>query len=149
MWAKMKKNNKMYKIEGNLWQGGRLNEELPKEIDAVLNLSNEPPEFEPGKKLWLWFPIDDGPFPGLKWLQMVVNVITDLLDADKTIYIHCAMGISRSTMVTAAYLMVKHTWDYDKALNFIAESNPLVDPNPNFIKGLKEWQKYIRSSSTK
>ena len=134
----------MYKIEDGLWQGGEWTGYLPEEFSAVLSLTMRPPEYEEGR-VWVWVPFEDGRFPGLEWLEMVVNIVKSLRDAGKTLYIHCHAGISRSTMVTAAYLIAKYNWEVDQALNHIAITNDSVDPNPHFMKGLKDWRKYTQS----
>lgn len=144
MAARHKKDRAMYNIEDGIWQGGRL-ETLPSGIDAVLSLENQAPAWQEDK-IFVWIPVDDGPFPGLKWLQMVVNIIEDLRSGGKKVYIHCKAGVSRSVMVAAAYLMKLYRWNHDDALNHIAAVNAKINPNPRFMQGLKDWQKYLNIS---
>lgn len=88
--------------------------------------------------------IPDGDFPGIKWLEMVIAIIENYLKHGRKVYIHCYAGISRSVMLTAAYLMKERGWTRDVALNFIAQSNRYLDPNPHFLKGLLEWEEHLR-----
>jgi protein-tyrosine phosphatase len=67
---------------------------------------------------------------------------------DKKIYVHCLAGVSRSTMVMAAFLMKKNKCSADSALNFIAKVNPSIDPNPHFLKGLSEWETFLKNGGT-
>lgn len=98
-------------------------------------------ETNPGIKAYIHLPIHDGPYPGMDWLKMAVAVVESLMEKH-TVYIHCRGGISRSSMLTAAVLMKKNGWrDYHKTLNFLAEKNPSIDPAPNFIKILKEFER--------
>jgi dual specificity MAP kinase phosphatase len=91
----------------------------------------------------VYLPIEDGPFPGVDWLKNAIELLGVLRKQKHVIYIHCRGGVSRSAMLTAALLMHEQSWDVDKALNFIAERNSNIDPNPRFILGLREWQKSL------
>ena len=151
---------KIYKLDTNLYQGA-----LPKNIDkdlisqlgeelAVISLldrldstyDNEQPSDNNVPYIYCRFPISDGPFPGIKWLDMVVKCIANLIALDKKVYVHCYAGISRSTMVSAAYLMKTYGWIRDYALEYIAKINPRLDPNSNFLRGLNLWQDHITKS---
>src|SRR3989344_6260189 len=131
----------MYLIEEGLYQGAAPKQEHS-EVDAFISLAY-PLEVknaifgEPEYHLWL--PIEDGPFPGISWLKIAVGMVEMLRNNQKNVYIHCRGGISRSVMLTAAYLMKKHKYSVDKALNLMADKNPSIDPAPRFILGLKEY----------
>lgn len=72
---------------------------------------------------------------------MAVAIVESLMEKH-TVYIHCRAGISRSSMLAAAVVMKKNGWrDHHKTLNFLAEKNPSIDPAPNFIKILKEFER--------
>jgi len=92
-------------------------------------------------KAYVHLPIHDGPYPGMDWLKMAVAIVESLMEKH-TVYIHCRAGISRSSMLAAAVVMKKNGWrDHHKTLNFLAEKNPSIDPAPNFIKILKEFER--------
>lgn len=56
------------------------------------------------------------------------------------IFLHCVKGISRSPTMAIAYLMwYKHIGMY-KALDFVRQARPVVDPNAGFIFQLTEWE---------
>lgn len=139
--------NEYYLIENGLYQGGMPDEFMPREITAVLSLmhSNDVRHLlHPHVEMYAWLPILDGPFPGLPWLEAAVKMIEAMREAGQVVYIHCRAGISRSTMVTAAYLMKKNGWDRDTALEWIATANRHVDPNPHFLKGLREYDDKLK-----
>ena len=46
-------------------------------------------------------------------------------------------------MVSTAYLMADRGWTRDKALAFIREQRPQVNPNPAFMDRLLDWQKAV------
>jgi protein-tyrosine phosphatase len=86
--------------------------------------------------------IPDGePAPSLAWLRDAVEFIEEHRGKDRPTYVHCFAGISRSAMVTTAYLMKKNNWSRDDALAYIRKSRPIVNPNPAFMKLLAEWGK--------
>ena len=135
----------MYQILDNLYQGAMPKEKLPAEIKAVVNLmhssDNKKCQVDDDLAVYVHLPILDGPCPGMDWLKMAVAVVESMMEKH-TVYIHCRAGISRSSMLTAAVVMKKNGWrDHHKTLNFIAGKNPHIDPAPNFVKLLKEFER--------
>jgi protein-tyrosine phosphatase len=128
-----------------IWQGGLPTSKLDKSVTAIVSLDvNWPMECqalvdgEPAVHVLLLIP--DAEFPGMKWLRAAVGIVETLWQADHVIYIHCREGVSRSVMLTAAWLMKHHRWNLDTAMNVIAAENPRLNPNPSFMLGLKTWQ---------
>jgi protein-tyrosine phosphatase len=134
------KEPKIFLIEEGLYQGGE-RKYLPEEIDAVLALN--PPfntvSIDPNRFAQVWMPIEDGYFPGQKWLDSAVGVVENFRNMGKNVYVHCLAGRSRSGMVVAAYLIKKHAITVSQALEQIGAINPDIDPNPRFKAGLKEY----------
>ncbi|KAG6586587.1 mitogen-activated protein kinase phosphatase 1 [Phytophthora cinnamomi] len=56
------------------------------------------------------------------------------------IFLHCVKGISRSPTMAIAYLMWYKNIGMYKALDFVRQSRPIVDPNAGFIFQLTEWE---------
>jgi hypothetical protein len=129
-------------IEEGLYVG-RYVPEPPPGTDAVLNLC-------PGQDMYevevsLWEPIRDGPpAPSLEWLRRMVEFIDTQRQAERTVYVHCAAGVSRSGMVSTAYLMYEHNWTRDQALEFVQSKRPIVLPNPAFMQLLSEWEQSLK-----
>lgn len=56
------------------------------------------------------------------------------------IFVHCIKGISRSPTMVIAYLMWYKRMGMYKALDFVRQARPVVDPNAGFIFQLTEWE---------
>jgi atypical dual specificity phosphatase len=89
----------------------------------------------------LWEPIRDAPPPpSIEWLKRVVEFIKTQRQAGRTVYVHCHNGVSRSGLVSTAYLMYEHNWTRDQALAFVRSKRFGVRPNPAFMPLLTEWE---------
>ena len=63
---------------------------------------------------------------------------------NNNIFVHCYMGISRSSSFVIFYLMKEEKWDYDTCYEFIKKKRPCICPNYGFERQLKEYYyKYI------
>lgn len=126
-------------IEPGLFMGG-LVDEPPKGVECVLNLCDFKDSYRAKHHYWNAIP-DSEPAPSLDWLKEQVAIVDRHRKKDHGVYIHCLAGISRSGMVTVAYLMSKNNWTRDEALAFVRKSRPIADPNPAFMDRLLEWEK--------
>jgi dual specificity phosphatase 12 len=61
------------------------------------------------------------------------------------VFVHCAMGKSRSATLVVAYLMWKYKMDPKTALDQLCEGRPVCDPNPGFKEQLEVWEKMCKS----
>lgn len=61
------------------------------------------------------------------------------------VFVHCAMGKSRSATLVVAYLMWKYKLDLKTALAQLCEGRPICDPNPGFKEQLEVWERMCRS----
>ena len=60
------------------------------------------------------------------------------------ILVHCILGMSRSASLVVFYLMKEKGWDYDRAIDYIRERRPIVQPIPSFEEQLRDYyDKYI------
>ena len=127
------------RIEPGLYLGGYV-QEPPRGAIAVLNLCEAEDPYE--ARWHRWAPIADGePAPDLAWLGEQVAFIEEHRRADRTVFVHCRNGVSRSAMVVVAYLMARHGWTRDEALEEVRAKRPIVRPNPAFMRLLLEWEK--------
>jgi len=55
------------------------------------------------------------------------------------VFVHCAMGKSRSATLVVAYLMWKYGLGATAALEQVCEGRPVCDPNPGFKEQLEVW----------
>lgn len=64
------------------------------------------------------------------------DIATFIYDAaiiqNKRVLIHCVAGVSRSAAIAAAYLILRHGFDSNKALEEIAKGRKIIDPNKTF-----------------
>ena len=63
------------------------------------------------------------------------------------VFVHCAMGKSRSATLVVAYLMWKYSLDAGMALGQLCEGRPVCDPNPGFKEQLSVWEKMCRAQT--
>jgi len=69
-------------------------------------------------------------------LRDAASAIAAWRDDDKTVFVHCVAGISRTPTVVAAYLASKLGIDGLAALDRVTEAHPRADPNPGFLEAL-------------
>ena len=62
-----------------------------------------------------------------------------------TVYVHCFAGISRSSTLVAAYLILRDRLTPNAAIELIRAKRPRVDPNPGFRQQLVWWNDYVRA----
>lgn len=58
------------------------------------------------------------------------------LEANKSVLVHCAAGISRSATIVCAYLMQKCRLSVEEAINWIKTKRP-ISPNNGFVRQLE------------
>ncbi|KAH3978295.1 hypothetical protein HBH98_081420 [Parastagonospora nodorum] len=63
------------------------------------------------------------------------------------VFVHCAMGKSRSATLVVAYLMWKYNIDASTALAQLVEGRPVCCPNPGFQEQLEVWEKMCQSET--
>ncbi len=92
-------------------------------------------------------------FPGIEWHRFVIDddkdekisqyffdvhaIISNAVQLNKNVIVHCAAGMSRSPTLVIAYLMIENRWSYEETLHYVKNRRPIVDPNIGFAKQLK------------
>ena len=56
------------------------------------------------------------------------------------VFVHCAMGKSRSATAVVAYLMWKYDVGWKHGLKQLCEGRAVCSPNPGFLEQLEVWQ---------
>lgn len=75
--------------------------------------------------------IDDDPNENmLEHLKATNDFIENALSNGGAVFVHCAMGKSRSATIVVAYLMRKYGKTPDDALSQLCEGRPVCEPNP-------------------
>ena len=128
-------------IEPGFFVGGSV-KTPPPGVQAVLNLCEIEDRYKAETRAWMMIH-DAEPAPELDWLRKAVDFVAEQRQRGKTVYVHCAAGISRAGMVSSAYLMQDRGWSRDEALAYIREQRPQVNPNPAFMDLLEEWEKEL------
>ena len=82
--------------------------------------------------------VDDAPM--FEVFERTTRFIRSALAGGGAVYVHCYAGISRSPTVVAAYLIAEGGMTKEKALEFIAERRPIIDPNDGFRAALEKWE---------
>jgi protein-tyrosine phosphatase len=59
------------------------------------------------------------------------------------VYVHCKAGVSRAGLVTVAYLMWRDGLCRDEALQVVRSRRPQVQPTPEFMMLLLEWEQSL------
>ena len=97
--------------------------------------------------------IGDQDFHNIEWIRLVIdddkdekisqyffevhNIINKALAENKNVIVHCAAGISRSSSLVIAYLMIENRWSYEEAYNYVRSKRSIINPNIGFVKQLK------------
>lgn len=63
------------------------------------------------------------------------------------VFVHCAMGKSRSATICCAYLMGKYELSPDDALAQICEGRPVCSPNLGFMEQLEIYHRMLKASN--
>ena len=64
----------------------------------------------------------------------------------KSVFVHCFMGSSRSATIIIAYLMKYHNYNLRDGLNFVKEKREVVNLNQDFFKQLSEFDKTLNNN---
>ena len=77
-------------------------------------------------------------------IKKYFNSSFNFIKKNKTL-VHCAMGVSRSVSIVIAYLMRASAMNYDDAYALVRKERPIANPNPGFIKQLKQYERELAS----
>lgn len=91
---------------------------------------------------------DDHPNENLLQHFEAANLyIDDGLRNGGGVFVHCAMGKSRSATFVMAYLMWKNSITWEKALEWLCEGRPVCDPNFGFKEQLEVYWTMLNAKS--
>ncbi|KAK3691568.1 hypothetical protein LTR37_018577 [Vermiconidia calcicola] len=93
--------------------------------------------------------LDDDPNENLlQHFNECVEFIQQGLDSGGGVFVHCAMGKSRSATVCCAYLMQKYDISPEKALSQVCEGRPVAGPNPGFMEQLETYGHMLKAQDS-
>jgi protein-tyrosine phosphatase len=79
-----------------------------------------------------------------QYFQECIDFIENARKAKSKVFVHCAMGISRSTTIVLAYLMKTYKMTFKKALAFLVRKHPETNPNIGFVRQLREFEETLK-----
>jgi dual specificity phosphatase 12 len=92
----------------------------------------------------LVIPIEDDPNENLlQHFDQMTAFIDGALEGGGGVFVHCAMGKSRSATAVVAYLMWKFGYGRDYALALVCEGRPVCSPNPGFMEQLEVYERML------
>lgn len=92
----------------------------------------------------LVIPIEDDPNEDLlQHFEQMCNFIDEGLLGGGGVFVHCAMGKSRSATAIVAYLMWKYGFPAQDALSQVCEGRPVCSPNPGFMEQLDVYERML------
>jgi protein tyrosine phosphatase (PTP) superfamily phosphohydrolase (DUF442 family) len=138
-------------IHERLYVGGKISNNdwrfIQKNITAIINLRTKPdtPPLDFGNRVMIWVPLSIWEAPNLQWVINVMRRINVLFDSGHRILIHCKLGMHRSGFVVTAFYMQRFGMSRDEALKFARQRKPDLDPPPNYMLLLSQYEDYLRS----
>jgi hypothetical protein len=89
--------------------------------------------------------INDYPFANiLQYIPECVDFIKRAHANGENVYVHCAMGISRSVSIVIAYIMNTKNMKFDEALAYVRSCRAQADPNFGFVCQLLQYEKSLQ-----
>jgi protein-tyrosine phosphatase len=94
---------------------------------------------------YLWLPIQDHPnqVPTVHWLDLVTHIVGSWLQAGRCVHVQCYAGLSRSTLVTSAYLMRYEHLTAKEAMTEIRRLRAYAQPNSGFVGLLEQYDQHL------
>lgn len=115
--------------------------------DAVLDLTAErrAPVRWAGRAELVSYPLLDLQVPALERLHEGVRQLDSLKQRHRTVLIHCALGMSRSALVTAGWLLLRgHAENATQAVEMISQKRDCIYLTPRHLDVLKQYQEVVR-----
>lgn len=112
---------------------------------AVLDLTAEFHKGSHQTEHWETYPMMDLVVPGLPDIRQAVMTLSQLKQAHERVLVCCALGLSRSATVVAAWLLSeRHTGSVSQAVALIKSRRPQVVFTPAHLQVLETFSKELR-----
>jgi atypical dual specificity phosphatase len=73
-----------------------------------------------------------------------IEFIKQAHEKGDTVYVHCAMGISRSVSIVIAYIMEEKNMKFEEAFSYVKTCRPQAEPNMAFTCQLMQFEKQLK-----
>lgn len=115
------------------------------EITHILTVGVELQALFPQQFRYLCIPAYDHPaFQLSPYFDQIADFIHNAIDKEKgKVFVHCQMGISRSTTSVIAYLVKYHRMHPIEAGLFVKSRRAIVYPNPGFLRQLDAYARKL------
>ena len=80
-----------------------------------------------------------------KHFRECIQFLEEEFTADRTVYVHCAAGVSRSASVVISYFMWKNKMTLVEAVAAVKEKRPCIKPNNGFMIQLANFENELRA----
>lgn len=67
----------------------------------------------------------------------------EFIRTGSVVFVHCAAGVSRSSSIVIAYLMIDKKMKFQEAYEFVKKRRPVICPNPGFQAQLKKIEELL------
>ena len=139
------RNKDLNEIEDNLWLGNeyaaRNKEDLKRKgIKKILSVMDGAPNYNP----------EDGFIHKKIEIDDIIQYFGECLNfikGEEKVFVHCAVGASRSATIVIAYLMWKNKKQFDEVLKLVQKLRPIVWPNDGFKDQLKLFEKLLEENN--
>jgi hypothetical protein len=101
-------------------------------IKYILNVTDDIPFFFKNNFEYARIPIKDNPAVNISFFFNHSSSYIENRIRDGNIFIHCYAGISRSSSIVIAYLIIKKKYSYKDAYNLVKSKRPCIRPNKGF-----------------
>jgi Dual specificity phosphatase, catalytic domain len=126
---------------GNYKDAGDIRFLTSNKVTHILCSASELTPLFPGRFKYKHVIADDVPYFNLsKHFDAAADFIYDALRSNGNVLVHCAAGISRSVSLTIAYLMKYERLKLSAAFSMIKSRRFIANPNPGFLRQLKEYE---------
>ena len=126
---------------GNYKDAGDLRFLTSHRVTHILCSAAELTPLFPGRFKYKHVVADDVPYFNLsRYFDGAADFIHDAMRSNGVVLVHCAAGISRSVSLTLAYLMKYERMKLAPALSLIKSRRFIANPNPGFLRQLKEYE---------
>lgn len=112
---------------------------LAKGIKVDISLERERLDSPEGVEAFLWLPIKDHYAPSRLQLQLGVELLEEIVELKKQVYVHCKNGHGRAPTLVAAYLMAEQGMSVAEAIAFIKKRRPSIHLHPRQRRSLSAF----------